>query len=116
MLTRATLPNVRCAVAAGSPFTVTVPTVVRSLDDVPTTGITGLGPADIAAAAQRGERVRLLGTLERSRLKHVLAAHLSAQNNKPGLAREALARAMGCAPDWIGISTQDEGFAWRELK
>jgi len=34
----------------------------------------------------------------------------------PELARAALARAMGCAPDWISLSTQEEGFAWRELK
>jgi len=27
-----------------------------------------------------------------------------------------LARALGCAPDWIGIATQDEGFGWRELR
>jgi phosphoribosyl 1,2-cyclic phosphodiesterase len=59
---------------------------------------------------------RLLGALDRSKLKHVFAAHLSAHNNSPALAREALARAMGCAPDWIGLSTQEEGFAWRELK
>lgn len=59
---------------------------------------------------------RLLGALDRSKLKHVLAAHLSAHNNRPELAREALARAMGCAPDWIGLSTQEEGFAWRELR
>jgi phosphoribosyl 1,2-cyclic phosphodiesterase len=59
---------------------------------------------------------RLLGALDRSKLKHVFAAHLSAHNNSPVLAREALARAMGCAPDWIGLSTQEEGFAWRELK
>ena len=59
---------------------------------------------------------RLLGALDRSRLKHVVAAHLSQQNNRPDLAREALARAMGCAPDWIGLSTQEEGFAWRELR
>ncbi len=59
---------------------------------------------------------RLLGALDRSRLKHVFAAHLSHQNNRPELAREALARAMGCAPDWIGLSTQEEGFGWRELK
>ena len=58
---------------------------------------------------------QLLGALERSRLKHVIAAHLSQHNNRPGLAREALARAMGCAPDWIGLSTQEEGFAWREI-
>jgi phosphoribosyl 1,2-cyclic phosphodiesterase len=59
---------------------------------------------------------QLLGALDRSRLKHVFAAHLSHQNNRPELAREALARAMGCAADWIGLSTQEEGFAWRELK
>ena len=59
---------------------------------------------------------QLLGALDRSRLKHVFAAHLSHQNNRPELAREALARAMGCAADWIGLSTQEEGFGWRELK
>ena len=59
---------------------------------------------------------QLLGALDRSRLKHVFAAHLSQQNNRPELARAALARAMGCASDWIGLSTQEEGFGWRDLK
>ncbi len=59
---------------------------------------------------------KLLAALDRSRLQHVFAAHLSQQNNRPELAREALARAMGCSADWIGLSTQEEGFAWRELK
>jgi phosphoribosyl 1,2-cyclic phosphodiesterase len=59
---------------------------------------------------------KLLAALDRSRLKHVFAAHLSHQNNRPELAREALARAMGCTPDWIGLSTQEDGFAWCELK
>jgi phosphoribosyl 1,2-cyclic phosphodiesterase len=59
---------------------------------------------------------QLLGALDKARLKHVLAAHLSQHNNTADLAREALARAMGCTPDWIGLSTQEEGFAWRELK
>jgi phosphoribosyl 1,2-cyclic phosphodiesterase len=58
---------------------------------------------------------KLLGALDRSRLRHVIAAHLSQQNNRPALAREALARAMGCSPDWIGVATQEDGFAWREL-
>jgi len=57
---------------------------------------------------------RLLGALDRSRLRHVIAAHLSQQNNKPALARAALARAMGCSDDWIGVASQDEGFGWRE--
>ncbi len=59
---------------------------------------------------------KLLAALDRSRLKHVIAAHLSQQNNRPELARGALARAMGCEIDWIGLSTQEEGFAWRELR
>jgi phosphoribosyl 1,2-cyclic phosphodiesterase len=57
---------------------------------------------------------RLLGALDRSRLRHVIAAHLSQQNNRPDLARAALARAMGCSEDWIGVATQDAGFAWRD--
>ena len=57
---------------------------------------------------------RLVAALERSRLRHLIAAHLSQQNNRPALARAALARAMGCEESWIGLATQDEGFAWRE--
>ena len=58
---------------------------------------------------------RLLGALDRSRLKHVIGAHLSQQNNRPELARAALARAMGCEESWIGLATRDEGFSWRSI-
>jgi phosphoribosyl 1,2-cyclic phosphodiesterase len=58
---------------------------------------------------------RLLGALERSKLKHVIGAHLSQKNNRPELARAALASAMGCEEGWIGIATQEEGFGWREI-
>jgi len=58
---------------------------------------------------------RLLGAIDRSKLKHVIAAHLSQQNNRPGLARAALARALGCSEDWIGLATQEDGFGWRDL-
>jgi phosphoribosyl 1,2-cyclic phosphodiesterase len=57
---------------------------------------------------------RLLASVDRSRLKHVIGAHLSQQNNRPELARAALARAMGCEESWIGLATQEEGFGWRE--
>jgi phosphoribosyl 1,2-cyclic phosphodiesterase len=57
----------------------------------------------------------LLAALDRSRLRHVLAAHLSEKNNLPELARGALAGALGCAPDWIGVAGQADGFDWREL-
>jgi len=57
----------------------------------------------------------LLAGLDTSHLAHVVAAHLSQQNNTPEKARAALAGALGCSPDWIGIADQAEGFAWRGL-
>ncbi|MBI1943775.1 MAG: MBL fold metallo-hydrolase [Betaproteobacteria bacterium] len=63
-----------------------------------------------------GTSRRLLASLDRSRLRHVVAAHLSQRNNRPELARAALAAAMGCEPAWIGLATQEEGFGWRELR
>jgi phosphoribosyl 1,2-cyclic phosphodiesterase len=60
------------------------------------------------------ESARLLSALDRSRLKHIIGAHLSQQNNKPELARDALAAAMNCSADWVGLATQDDGFDWRE--
>ena len=57
----------------------------------------------------------LVEGLDRSRLKHLIAAHLSQQNNRPELARRALAAAAGCEEDWIGVAGQDDGFAWRSL-
>ena len=57
---------------------------------------------------------RLVGALERSRLRHLIAAHLSRQNNRPELAVRALSAGAGCEPGWIGVATQDDGFAWRE--
>ncbi len=57
----------------------------------------------------------LLAALDTSRLRHVIAAHLSQQNNTPAKARAALAQALNCSPDWIGIADQASGFAWREM-
>jgi phosphoribosyl 1,2-cyclic phosphodiesterase len=57
---------------------------------------------------------RLLGALDCSRLKHLVGAHLSQQNNKPELARTALARALNCEESWVQLATQEEGFDWRE--
>ncbi|MBM4120957.1 MAG: MBL fold metallo-hydrolase, partial [Nitrospira sp.] len=42
-------------------------------------------------------------------------AHLSQQNNRPELARAALAGVLGCAQDWVGLATQEDGFGWRDL-
>ena len=57
----------------------------------------------------------LLAQIDRSKLKHVIAAHLSKQNNRPDLARGALARALGCETDWISVADQENGFDWRDV-
>ena len=57
----------------------------------------------------------LLANLDRSKLKHVLAAHLSKQNNTAALAVAALAAALGCEESWVGIASQEDGFDWREI-
>ena len=57
----------------------------------------------------------LLSALDCSRLQHIVAAHLSQQNNTPELARNALESALGCEPGWIALADQAEGFGWRDL-
>jgi len=57
----------------------------------------------------------MLGRIDTSRLSHLVAAHLSRQNNTPVKARSALATALNCEPEWIGIADQAIGFDWREV-
>ncbi len=58
----------------------------------------------------------LLREVAGSRLQHVVAAHLSEENNTAALARAALADALGCASDWIGVASQAAGCSWRTLR
>lgn len=62
-----------------------------------------------------GAAAGLLARIDSSRLKHLIAAHLSEQNNLPELARTALAATLHCDTDWIGIADQRVGFGWREF-
>ncbi len=57
----------------------------------------------------------ILARLDQSRLQHVIAAHLSEKNNRPELARVALAAAMNCSTEWVGVAEQSAGFGWRQL-
>jgi phosphoribosyl 1,2-cyclic phosphodiesterase len=67
------------------------------------------GHLDNAAAAD------LLAQVDRSMLRHVVAAHLSQENNTPALATAALAAVLGCTPDWVGVASQEEGCDWRDV-
>jgi phosphoribosyl 1,2-cyclic phosphodiesterase len=68
-----------------------------------------LGHLDNGAAAA------LLARLDNSTLQHLVAAHLSQENNRPELARAALAAAIGCDPAWIAVADQDAGLDWRQI-
>lgn len=68
-----------------------------------------LGHLDNGAAAD------LLSKIDRRRLQHVVAAHLSEQNNRPQLAQFALAGPLGCKPSDVPVATQQFGFDWRHI-
>ncbi|SAK54483.1 beta-lactamase domain-containing protein [Caballeronia catudaia] len=57
----------------------------------------------------------ILASLDRSRLRHLVAAHLSQQNNLPHLAQTALAAVLGASAIDIVVATQAEGFDWIAL-
>ncbi len=62
-----------------------------------------------------GAAAELLSHLDNSKLKHLVAAHLSRENNRPDLARAGLATVMNCEPEWIAVADQAEGLAWRQI-
>lgn len=64
--------------------------------------------ANSAAAA-------ILAGLDRSRLRVVVAAHLSQKNNTEDLARRALASALDCEAEAVKVAGQEKGFAWISL-
>ncbi|NUU01224.1 MBL fold metallo-hydrolase [Herbaspirillum robiniae] len=57
----------------------------------------------------------ILQLLDKSKLKQVVGAHLSRQNNTPELARAALESVLGTSFGGIGIACQDEGFGWLDV-
>ncbi len=59
--------------------------------------------------------VELLGRVAGPRLRHLVAAHLSRENNTPQLARGALASRWGSGPEDIVVADPELGFAWLQL-
>lgn len=57
----------------------------------------------------------LLRRIDSSVLRHVVAAHLSQENNRPDLARKSLAQALGCEEGWVEVASQETGTGWREI-
>ncbi len=57
----------------------------------------------------------ILGECLHDGLRHLVAAHLSEQNNTPALARAALASACGASPMDIVVADPQTGFGWLDL-
>lgn len=62
-----------------------------------------------AAAAE------IAGAVQHGGLRHVVAAHLSEQNNRPELVQLALAAALGCAAADVLTADAAHGFSWLDL-
>jgi phosphoribosyl 1,2-cyclic phosphodiesterase len=59
------------------------------------------------------DAAELLAALDRSRLRHVVGAHLSETNNDPQLVQPILTRALGeGAATAVSVAHQDRGFDW----
>jgi phosphoribosyl 1,2-cyclic phosphodiesterase len=57
----------------------------------------------------------ILQALDRSKLRRVVGAHLSAQNNTPALALAALQAVVGDTFGGLHIACQEQGFDWLEV-
>lgn len=61
------------------------------------------------------EAAKILAVLDQSRLKLVVAAHLSRHNNLPELAQAALADVVNLQRTELLIANQKAGFEWRKV-
>ena len=61
------------------------------------------------------DAAQIASLLDHPGLVHVVAAHLSRQNNRPELARAALAAALGRVPADVGVADQASGYGWIDV-
>lgn len=65
---------------------------------------------------ENSQAASLLRKIDTRKFQHIIAAHLSEQNNRPELVIRAFATALNCEDKWIGVASQDLGFGWREIR
>jgi phosphoribosyl 1,2-cyclic phosphodiesterase len=70
------------------------------------------GPFGHLSNQQAADLLSKIGT---ARLQHLVAAHLSEENNRPHLARESLSAVLGCRPSDILVADQPAGMPWKVL-
>ncbi len=57
----------------------------------------------------------IASAIHHDRLRHVVAAHLSEQNNRPDLVQRSLGAALGCAADDVMAATAASGCPWLDV-
>lgn len=57
----------------------------------------------------------ILATLQTDALKHIVAAHLSRENNQAALAQAAIAAILNAPASDVLVATQDDGFDWLSI-
>ena len=58
----------------------------------------------------------LLSKIDVSRLRYLVASHISEKNNTIALARNKMSEALDADASWIQVASQDEGLDWQVLK
>ena len=61
------------------------------------------------------QAAHIAGAVMHSSLKHVVAAHLSQQNNLPELVKSSLAQALSCSVNDIIVTSQTDGCPWLSI-
>ncbi len=59
---------------------------------------------------------QILSAIGRERLRTIVAAHLSRENNRPALAQLALSAVLGCTPAEVTVADQDQGCGWQSMR
>jgi len=62
-----------------------------------------------------GAAIDILQSIDRSRLKHVMAGHLSKENNNPTLVREIIENTLNLTSGSVAIASQDDVSSWVEI-
>ncbi len=57
----------------------------------------------------------LLRDIDLSGLRHIVAMHLSEQNNSVARVTESIGAALGCEEQWISVAGQESGLGWRTI-
>lgn len=62
------------------------------------------------------QAAEFLSLTDYSVLQHVVATHISEQNNDSRLAVQCLAEVLSCQPGWVAVADQNTGLSWRDLR